>query len=41
MDDIVNDALIATRVKLVAGRLSCTQRMQPTAKRGGLRNARR
>ena len=41
LDDIVNDALITTRVKLVAGRLSCTQWMQPTAKRGGLRNARR
>ena len=41
LDDIVNDALIATRVKSVAGRLSCTQWMQPAAKRGGLRNARR
>ena len=41
LDDILNDALIATRVALVAGRLSCTQWMQPSTKRGGLRNARR
>ena len=39
LNDIVNDALIDTRVDLVAGRLSYTQWMLPTAKRGGLRNA--
>ena len=41
LDDILNDILIATRVALVAGRLSCTQWMRPPARRGGLRNARR
>ena len=41
LDDILNDILIATRVALVAGRLTCTQWMQPSARRGGLRNARR
>ena len=41
LDDIVNDILIATRVALVAGRLTCTQWMQPPARRCGLRNARR
>ena len=40
LDDIVNDTLIDTRVDLVAGRLLYTQWMLPTAKRGGLRNAR-
>ena len=41
LDDILNDILIATRVALVAGRLTCTQWMQPSARHGGLRNARR
>ena len=41
LDDIVNDILIATRVALVEGRLTCTQWMQPPARRCGLRNARR
>ena len=41
LNDIVNDILIDARVACVAGRLTCTQWLQNTAKRGGLRNARR
>ena len=36
---IVNNALIETRVDLAAGRLTTAEWLQPTAKRGGLRNA--
>ena len=36
---IVNNALIETRVDLVAGRLTTAEVLQPTAKSGGLRNA--
>ena len=39
LDDIINSVLIQTRVDLVAGRLSFTEWLRPTAARGGLRNA--
>ena len=39
--DIINNVLIETRVDLVAGRLSSIEWLQPTATRGGLRNATR
>ena len=41
LDDIINSVLIQTRVDLVAGRLSCTEWLRPTAAQGGLRNATR
>ena len=41
LNDIVNDTLIDARVACVAGKLTCTRWLQNTARRGGLRNARR
>ena len=37
--DIINNVLIEARVDLVAGRLASVEWLQPTATRGGLRNA--
>ena len=37
--DIINNVLIEARVDFVAGRLASVEWLQPTATRGGLRNA--
>ena len=38
---LVNEALIEAHVDVVAGRLTSAEWLQPTATRGGLRNAAR